>query len=356
VGIVGWVDRCALGSGLIALLVLSLPLTAVAQGAARSPAISTRVDPCVPVDLEQFHRVLAIELGTSIEYSADANARHGPTTVWLSCTNEGIELHLEDALTRKSMRRVVELARVPQASRSRLLALAVAEFVVASWIELHLNETPALRRVGPPVSGSAQLAASRIAQAHMPQGTDTERVFDWRLSLGFQLQAFLNAPYPLVPGVDVQLVQRPTRAAVLGLAVQFGHRDLGARNDGQTFGDIRLTTASALLSASYSARIADLELSAGLGGRVGLLQMAGRTGQVGIKAWSFYDIWGGPALVLGAAYRADSRLSLVAEFEGGLVLRPVHVLFHDVEQSSQRVLLRIDRGWVSVLLGVGWSF
>jgi hypothetical protein len=356
VAIVGWVDRCVLGSGLIALLV-SLPLTAVAQRDSASPGISTRVDPCVPVDLEQFHRVLAIELGTSIDYSADANARHGATTIWLSCTTNGIELHLGDALTRKSMTRVLDLARVEQASRSRLLALAVAEFVVASWVELRLTEAPAIPSVGgPQVSGKAQQVAARIAQARLPAAGSVFDEFAWRFGVGFQLQAFLSAPYPLVPSLGVQLVQRATRPALFALALQYGHRDLAVQSAGQTFGDMRLTTASALLSVSYSVQLADFELSAGAGGRIGMVQAAGRTAQVGIRAWSFYDVWGGPALVLGAAYRANARLSLVAEFEAGVVLRPLRVLMGDVEQNSQRVLMRIERGWGSAWAGFGWSF
>ena len=49
-----------------------LPLTAAAQSVTGGARVNTYIDACVPVDIEQFHRVLAIELGTSIEYSPGA--------------------------------------------------------------------------------------------------------------------------------------------------------------------------------------------------------------------------------------------------------------------------------------------
>ncbi|HEX4351702.1 MAG TPA: hypothetical protein VHZ95_02285, partial [Polyangiales bacterium] len=118
------------------LMAAALPLHAEAQtGSAR---VTTRVDPCVPIDRDSFDRVLAIELGTSIDYGGDSGGDSDVTTVSLSCTAEGIELQVEDAVTRKSMRRVIDLTPVEASARSRLLALTVAEFVVASWVELRL--------------------------------------------------------------------------------------------------------------------------------------------------------------------------------------------------------------------------
>ena len=55
----------ALCLGLVALGLLPLP--AAGQSVKGGARVNTYVDACVPIDIEQFHRVLAIELGTSIE-------------------------------------------------------------------------------------------------------------------------------------------------------------------------------------------------------------------------------------------------------------------------------------------------
>ena len=352
--IVAWVDRRFLGSGLVVLVAL-LPLVATAQNDAAAVGISTRVDPCVPVELEQFHRVLALELGTSIEYSADPTAKHRLTTVWLSCAADGIELRLEDGLTRKSMTRVVDLAHIEHASRSRLLALAVAEFVVASWVELRLTDTPEVRPVGPSPSGQAQKVAARIAQARMPTSLNSAQESDWRLGMTFDVLAFLSAASSLVPGVSVQLLQRVARPALFGLELEFAHRDLAAVWQGRSIGDMRLTTGSALLSVGYAAHSADFDLSASLGGRIGFVQVAGRT-KTDYHSASFYDVWGGPALVLALAYRAGSRMSLLIELESGALLQPVEVLLTDHAPQATAVVLRIEHGWARAALGFAWSF
>ena len=82
------------------------PLSAAAQSVTGAARVTTYVDACVPIELDTFHRVLAIELGTSIDYGADQANDPDVTTVWLSCTAEGIELRVEDGVTRKSMRSI----------------------------------------------------------------------------------------------------------------------------------------------------------------------------------------------------------------------------------------------------------
>jgi hypothetical protein len=356
--------------GPIAFLVLALaswlPLTAAGQRDPGSAGVSTRVDPCVPIELDQFHRVLAIELGTSIEYSADTDQKRSLTTVWLSCTAGGIELHLEDGLTRKSMTRVVDIARVEPASRSRLLALAVAEFVVASWVELRMAEPHAIEPVGPaPPSGAARIA-SRLVQARVPVSplsSDAGAQLDWRLGATFDVLAFSSALYP-VPGAGLQLVQSAARPLAFGLNLQVSHRDLPVvLKEGQSsvsVGDIRLTIFSALVSVRYVALVAaDLDLSAGVGGRIGLVHLAGDTkltelrtdrGVQSLHARSFNDPWGGPALVLGVNYHAGPHLRLVAELETGYVIQGVHALLGD------SALLRIEQVWGAVALGLAWAF
>jgi hypothetical protein len=320
---------------------------ALAQADARAPSVSTRVDPCVPVELTQFHRVLAIELGTSIDYSADSSRKGGLTTVWLSCRPDGIELHLEDGVTRKSMTRVVDVARIEAASRSRLLALAVAEFVVASWVELRLPTPAALEPVPPLAARHVQHAISRYVGG-VPSTFALRSAPEWRLGLGFDAIGFVSAGYP-VPGASLQLLQRALWPLEFSLGVQVAHRDVRAVWNERELGDIRLTLLSALLSLRYTAELGAFDLSVGAGGRVGVANMVGHTSVQGIHASAFFGRFGGPALVFGVAYHASAQLRLVLEAEAGLVLQPV------LAKMSDTVLLRLDQGWLGGSLGLAWA-
>ncbi|MEZ4394919.1 MAG: hypothetical protein R3A48_27910 [Polyangiales bacterium] len=53
-----------------------------------------------------------------------------------------LALSIDDAVTRKSVRRAVDLGDVPASGRARALALAAAELLRASWAELALDPSP----------------------------------------------------------------------------------------------------------------------------------------------------------------------------------------------------------------------
>src|SRR5262245_5620295 len=94
-----------------------------AQGQAEQAGVSTQGDARGPIDRERFAGPLAIELGDAIDYVADGGEARSQVIVSLSCVSGGIELKLEDSVTRKSMIRIVDLALVEPQSRSRLMAL-----------------------------------------------------------------------------------------------------------------------------------------------------------------------------------------------------------------------------------------
>ena len=330
---------------------------AAAQADTRAADISTRVDPCVPVELDQFHRVLAIELGTSIDYSADVHQKGGLTTVSLSCRPDGIQLHLEDGLTRKSMTRVVDITRIEATSRSRLLALAVAEFVVASWVELRLSPPKVLGAPPPQAASRARRVVTRYEQAQPPV-FGAERPTTWRLGLSFDTVGFTSARYP-VPGAGAQLLHRGFLPLELSVSLQWAYRDVLTSSFDDRTRDIRVTLLSTLLAVRYAGSLGAFDLSIGLGGRLGLVQLAGRTGMQGIRSKAPWERWGGSGLVLGAAYRASPQLRLVLELETGLVLQPVNavlVMQPPDAPRSRLVLLRIEQAWVGGSLGFAWAF
>ena len=339
--------------GCLAWLWLSASLESrvFAQVEPQKARVSTRVDPCVPVELDQFHRVLAIELGTSIEYSADVNQKGGLTTIRLSCRDGGIELHLEDELTHKSMTRVVDIARIEPAARSRLLALAVAEFVVASWVELRVAAPEVLNSLPPKVARTADKAVSRFVGARLPPLPAAPLPdSDWRLGATFDAIMFASTAGFPVPGAGVQLMATALRPIDIGATFQLAHRDVRTNWDSNPdFGDIRLTLMSSLLSMRYTAVSGDLELSIGVGARLGAVQFAGRTMQRGYRSRAFFLPWGGAALALAGAYHAGRHLRVILEVEAGYVAQPAYAAF------LKQAILRIDKGWFGGSFGLAWA-
>jgi hypothetical protein len=343
---------CGLTAQLAVVLLLVLPLTAAGQdsGAAR---VTTQLDPCVPIEPEQFHRVLAIELGTSIEYSAEASANEGGanvTHVRLTCAEPNIvALWLEDAVTRKSMQRLVELPSVDAGARGRLLALAVAEFVVASWVELRFAEPSPLAPVGPVAPLEATASAERATETRLASESVAGTGSGWQLRAAGSALWFGRAGL-FVPGGELQLLQQPLRHFAFSLAFGIGHADPAANASLGALGNVALTTSSGRIAALYVARIDAFEFEAGLGGRIGLVHFAGRTDRVLLRSSSFFAPWGGPVIVLGLVMRPTRQLRVLLELEAGLVTQPAQAL------ADGDVVAQLDGPWGGVSLGLGWAF
>jgi hypothetical protein len=310
---------------------------------ADAPEVTTTLDPCVPVDEAQFHRVLAIELGTSIAYSAEAPSRTSLTWVHLSCTPSGIELRLDDGLTRKSMVRVLDLSRIEAASRTRLLALAVAEFVVASWVELRVVDRPAIEPVGPPPPARARANITRTVHEKLER-TAPEAPSIWEIAGMFRLEGFATLD-SLAPTLALRLGQRPTGAFAFALGADFGltRVDVGT-------GQVELATATAMVAALFVSRLPRVDLYAGGGGRFGLMHMNGVPGDSSVRGESFSAPYGGPLILGRFAFHVSRTFRLVSEAEAGLVTLPI------VGLSGTRKVIELSGAWASFAIGAGWSF
>ncbi len=336
------------------LVVLSWACTgslARAQQTGQAPAVTTVVDPCVPVDPEQFDRVLAIELGTSIDYRDSDAPPPSLTRVQLSCSEQGIELRLQDDVTRKSMVRVLDISRIEPASRTRLLALSVAEFVVASWVELRIADRPAVEPAGPAPNPAAQQAAAGVARRHVvaepepgPRVDRSEPSAPWELFGVFRLEGWSGDP-GLMPVAALRVGQRP----IGNVAFTVG-ADFGATRMSVDLGQVDLGTTSVMGALLFVVRTPRAELYAGGGGRFGFVHMSGVASDARVRGRSFVVPYGG-ALMLGrVAYHITGGLRLIAEIEGGIVTLPAE------GRSGPRLVVDLSGAWLSAGAGVGWSF
>lgn len=334
------------GLSLALLLCVLAPPLAAAQTVTGAARVTTMVDACVPIDIELFHRLLAIELGTSIQYSAGAAASPDAATVRVTCSLEGIELKLSDSVTRKSMTRAVELPQVEAAARTRMLALTVAEFVVASWVELQLDQPP-IQPVGPPATPEVKRQASQVATRRLPAATPAaaEGV---RFLIAASAEPVGFSGGGVMPQLSLHAELRPIRALALGLSFSVAHGEWDVRGP-IALGVAQLTSSTGRLSLSYVAPLGPLELLFGGGARVGLVHMAGRTNRLDLLAQELYAPWGGPVLQLSAALR-QSHLRLGLELEGGYVTLPVQAMLAGAVAAELRGVFG------SVGLRLGWLF
>lgn len=317
-----------------------------ASSAASQPRVRvpTFVDPCVPIEREQFQQLLAVELGTMP--ASDAEPTASDSAVTLACVDSHIELTLEDAVTRKSMKRRVDLTGVDPVARTRLMALTVAEFVRASWLEVRLVEPTALEPVGPVPPAEVTEAVSEEIETRLA------RVESMQLGATVEALAFTSA-LSLIPCVALRATRPLASGFGLRLGAQLGYGGVPGVIDGRTQQSVtvRMTSASLLLALLYTLQFDDVDLGASLGGRIGFARLEGEPLESGrLVATGDFAPWAGPLVSLEVGYRASARVRLVATLEAGYVtLRPRAIT------ETNAVVTELRDAWVGAALGLDWS-
>jgi hypothetical protein len=158
------------------------------------------------------------------------------TRVIATCAGSDARLDVNDPTTGKSLQRTVALTDAPPNERGRLLALAIAELVAASWSELETNPRPGARATTPLAPYAAREAAraavaSRAVEpaamfdAHLLASGDAlfgggARVAVW-LSPRLFLSADALADYGvLARAAGTVAVIMPSGSAAIGLSQQ----------------------------------------------------------------------------------------------------------------------------------------
>lgn len=185
---------------------LLLPGTARAQSGA---LVHLELD-CPALTEEDVRRVLAAELNTDL-VKWDST---WVTVVKVSCDETTARVQVRDPVTRKRLERTLNLGPVPERSRERLVALATAEMVIASWAELEVVRTPAIEPTGAPPPSTVVDAARGIVADERAERAEAERQRtaperhgrrvrekeQHRLVPLVSLRSFVNQPGTLVGG------------------------------------------------------------------------------------------------------------------------------------------------------------
>ncbi len=127
---------------MLASVAASVTLAAAAMAMDR-PRVAIEVVGCDAPLASEVRRIAAIELRATLMEPTPGGAADEPVTrVIASCGSGDARLDVNDPTTGKSLQRPVALTEAAPRERPRLLALAIAELVTASWSELETNPHP----------------------------------------------------------------------------------------------------------------------------------------------------------------------------------------------------------------------
>jgi hypothetical protein len=118
--------------------VLGLLVVAGAPFKAHALEVGLEARGCSDLSQERVRHLAALDLTTRV---VAPEAPHPPgALVLVSCSGEEVSIRVTDAMTGKVVMRAFTLKEAEPDVRERAVALAVAELVLASWLELMLPQ------------------------------------------------------------------------------------------------------------------------------------------------------------------------------------------------------------------------
>lgn len=323
------IRRCVLA---LSVLVAWLPVGR-AQPPKGAVVVSLQVDPCVKVDVTEVRRLFRLEMATSLPNAVEGTA--GATTrVTAGCKAGQVELQVIDALTAKVL---VRRIRLGDKGRERLLALAIMELLVASWVELAATPRPRVT----PVGGRGDIKTRRDASNFFRRKLRDE---SWEVSTTLRgglsvgsigmagagaLSVNLDAPNGFGWGVDMMLERTTDRLAL---------------------GEVTVSSFAAAVSIHLHRRWNTLRLRGALGARAGGVTMSGQPGQPGVVGRSLTALSAGPLLRASASKPLVDKVMIELWLDTGYHLFPVRGLVNGDEQAS------VTGPWLAAHVGVGWQW
>lgn len=337
-------------------------------------AVELDVEGCDFLMKSEVRRVLHAELGVDPIAEADSE----PTRVVARCVGERLVILVSDPVSRKLLRRNFALRDATHPGMSRLVGIAAAELVLASWVELSLNPTPRVEPEGKPPRRAVVDAARARTQRRLPGVPTPALSLDTAKARGTR-PSLLELP----PEQDddersraraAKLDEGPTRLRVLGV---LSHRAFFSHSGALWGGGVRLGSeplpmtswAADMLFETGEVRVRTGRFSVDtwtLGGqlfvaarlrpltfRFGGGLRAGVTGASLVSdentlgpGTSAVAPWGWPLLATNVGLRLSKHLTVELSAEASYVVLPV-----STGPSGETI-----RGtWFSAQLGLGYS-
>jgi hypothetical protein len=273
---------------------------------AAHPLVSLRIDACPEVNGADVSRIVEIELGEAlVSESPDPDTQLTVATV--RCEGGLANIDVADPLTGKSLGRQIDLPALAPKARTRLLGLAVAELVAASWVELEANPRPAVMPTGPPPKPELQKEAAQVALMRSLPSTRAEVAADLRVSSA-------GIGYGGTLGVSHDFV------TWLGWTIR-ATAHYGSAST--TLGRLELADVTGMSDLHLATALGPFNLRGGLGGRVGPLWLVGVPAPgSGAQGGTVTGLWAGPVIVAGVRYVISRAIAIELCAEGGWIVSP----------------------------------
>jgi hypothetical protein len=307
---------------------LALVTGLLVAGAARADgkaALELTTQDCPDIDEARLRELLGIELATVRPAGA------GDVIVRLACEGARVVVDLRDRGLERTWRTEVDLTTTPEATRLRLLVLAVTE----QW-SLPRAEPPPV--VAPPV---APESAPTIVRAPTPPAEPTP----WRLSAKAALRG-AGKPGVWLGGAGLGLERALGRRLGLTLDVVAEQGSLDAAVASVTARDLVATAGLSLGADAGRWSFAAIPAFA-----VGLASLSATPHAADARGATLDAAWAGPELAARVRRSIGRGASVVAEAGVGTTTRRVTGLV-----DGQTPLFELTGPWLELGLGAGWAF
>ena len=259
---------------------------------------------------------MADEVGriAAIELHAERVTESAPdvTRIDVTCeSSDAIALRVTDPLTSKDVARRVSVAGIDERARARTIALAVAELVSASWVELETTPEPKVQPI-----------PQRVVVRTRPKRTTPAT------------QVKPSSPPVVFQAVASARVFFESRELLLGggAAVEpWLSRSILLRFDGfvehasatRTPGDVNVDTASAAAAIGLGSSYGGVRFTGTAGLRVGYARLVGLARTQNLQGEVIDGAWLGPELRLGVELGARAHVHAVITWAVGWALAGV---------------------------------
>jgi hypothetical protein len=312
-------------------------VTASAEDPGR-PLVHVRIDDCADLDKAEVRRTLVGELGALLVN--DVSSRTDVTRTEISCGPAFITIHILDPITGKILERTISVEESEKNSRSRLVGLAAAELVTASWTELLSSTKSSVRIVGRDPSLESVVAAKSAARDRVTLKLSPPHPL--RLMPVVAYRAFVHGGGELWGGgmriADDRFSWVGWSADALvehgSRGVSLGHVDIDT-----------ITVSGALLIHREWGAFA---FRTGLGLRAGATRLQGSPDSPNLaEGKSVYSPWGWPMALMGMSIQPIEPVVIELSVESGYTVMPMG----GVVGGSKEITL--DGVWVGGQIGLG---
>lgn len=291
---------------------------------------------CASISHERVRELATLELTTRVV--APRAAEPPGALVLVSCTGEQVSIRVTDEMTGKVVLRSFILEDAEPDVRARAVALAVAELVLTSWLELMLPQ-PA----DPKGSATAHTEDRREASAIVRRRTNGGPHVDGVFAFGEVGGTSRAKPWTRGVGLRLSLVlSEPTLALDADLSAT-------TASDRSALGEVYVQTWSFAARPSLRLRRGAWLGTLGVGARVGLARIEGSPADVSAsRGRSLIGAWGGP-LVHANLGLQFSPVALRLGGEAGYALRGISGSVQGSDRGG------VQGPWLLVSLGFGWG-